>query len=277
MKHNFFERQENRINYALDQVIKNKKESDSLYNTSQKMAKCIPMGQPIQIGHYSEKGDRNFRNKIWSLHGKSIQKQETADYYVRKAQTIANNTAISSDNPDALQLLRDKLKGLEDHQAFMKAANKFIKANNETGFLSLQNATQEQWTRLRTPIHPYGMGYQSFEITNNGACIRNVKKRIEDMEKLANRQPVDMVINGVRLFENQEANRIQLFFKGKPEKSIRIKLRKEGFIWCGSEIAWQKKITTWAIYTGKLFLESLAEQTPGIIVRDDETILESTK
>lgn len=71
---------------------KAKKRSDSLYNTASDMASVIPMGQPILIGHHSEKRDRNYRERIHNTMGKSIREQQKADYYKEKVE-IAERTA----------------------------------------------------------------------------------------------------------------------------------------------------------------------------------------
>lgn len=76
MKHDFNERKENRINYAKVQAAKNEKESDRLYSSATDMASVIPMGQPILIGHHSEKRDRRYREKIHDTMGRSVDKQK---------------------------------------------------------------------------------------------------------------------------------------------------------------------------------------------------------
>lgn len=41
-------------------------ESVERYNAASKMAEVIPFGQPILVGHHSERRDRNYRSKISS-------------------------------------------------------------------------------------------------------------------------------------------------------------------------------------------------------------------
>jgi hypothetical protein len=66
--------------------------SDQLFDRAKKMASVIPFGQPILVGHHSEKGDRNCRDKIHNTFGKAFEEQDKADYYSGKAQT-ARETA----------------------------------------------------------------------------------------------------------------------------------------------------------------------------------------
>ncbi|CAL1519136.1 DUF3560 domain-containing protein [Chitinophaga sp. MM2321] len=61
--------------------------SDDLYRKAKDMAAVIPFGQPIHIGHHSEKRDRNYRDKIHNTFGKSFAEAEKAEHYNSKAET----------------------------------------------------------------------------------------------------------------------------------------------------------------------------------------------
>ncbi len=60
--------------------------SDELYNSAKDMASVIPFGQPILVGHHSEKRDRNYRAKIEAKFGKAFAEQDKATYYTSKAE-----------------------------------------------------------------------------------------------------------------------------------------------------------------------------------------------
>ena len=60
--------------------------SDELYNSAKDMASVIPFGQPILVGHHSEKRDRNYRAKIDAKFGKAFAEQDKAAYYTNKAE-----------------------------------------------------------------------------------------------------------------------------------------------------------------------------------------------
>jgi len=258
MKHNYHERKENRIQFALDQAAKHKQLSNDFYVRSSEMASFIPFGQPILIGHHSEKSDRNYRNRIHNLMGKSVKAQDTADYYEDKAASIQNNTAIFSDNPDALQLLIEKRDRLLKNQEFMKAANKCIRKGDKAGFLSLEGGTAALWDEINAAGRFGGKGYARFELSNNNQTISTVKKRIAFLESQAARPAVDKLIQGIRLVENREANRLQIYFGCKPSDEVRAKLRHLSFIYCYSESAWQTRINNWNYHRAKEFLESLS-------------------
>jgi len=260
MKHDFHQRKQHRIAHAENQASKNEELSNQLYLKSTEMASVIPMGQPILVGHHSEKRDRNYRDKIHNTMGKSVAAGEKAVYYAEKAQTIQSNDAIFSDDPDALQKLEEKLKGLKDNQDFMKSANKLIRKGDKEGFLRLPKATAGMWDQLNVPGW-WGKGFAGFSLTNNNANIKRVEQRILVLKNQEAKATVDINVNGVRILENREANRLQLFFDGKPAAEVIKQLKQHGFRWCRSEVAWQRHISNNALYWGKLIAESVSAST----------------
>lgn len=257
MKHNFEERKQNRIDHANEQAAKNEQKAAALYNQAKKMASAIPFGQPILVGHHSEQRDRNYRNKIHNTFGKSFEAQDKAAYYENKAEAIENNNAIFSDDPQAIEKLKAKLKSLQDAQEFMVSANKCIKKQDKITFLQLPFATEKIWEQLNTPDYLNRMGFASYSLQNNNANINRLKKRIVELEKKASKTTTETEINGVRLVENTEVNRVQLFFTGIPAEEIRKKLKQHGFRWCRSEMAWQRHLNPGAVYIAHNLLQSL--------------------
>jgi hypothetical protein len=52
----------------------------------------------------------------------------------------------------------------------------------------------------------------------------------------------ETIIAGVRVVENFDENRLQLFFDGKPSEDIRARLKSRGFKWAPSQGAWQRQL-----------------------------------
>ena len=72
-----------------------KRKSDNYYKTSHDLVKDIPLGQPILVGHHSEKAHRNILEKSWNAMGKSVEESKKAEsyneraaYWEKKADTI---------------------------------------------------------------------------------------------------------------------------------------------------------------------------------------------
>ena len=47
---------------------------------------------------------------------------------------------------------------------------------------------------------------------------------------------------------NTEANRLQIFFDGKPDEATRTELKSNGFRWSPKAEAWQRQLTNNAYY-----------------------------
>lgn len=256
MKNNFEERKERRIENAKQMAIKNQKLSEQLHAKAKQMSSVIPFGQPILVGHHSEKSDRRYRDKIHNTFGKSFEAAEKADYYDEKAKNIENNTAISSDDPHAITKLKEKLTNLEKLQSFMKAANKCIRTKNKDAFLKLEYGSEESWQKLNTPDYLNRLGFPSYALTNNMANIRRINKRVQQLEKLESLTTTEITIGDNRIVANVEANRVQIFFPAKPEESIRHQLKQNGFRWSPSEGAWQRHLSSYAFHIAKEMIKS---------------------
>lgn len=251
MKHNFHERKQNRIDHAKKQAKKNEELSDSLFTKASQMASIIPMGQPILVGHHSEKSDRNYRKKIHNTFGKAIEAEDKAKYYQDKAETIESNDAISSDDPDALARLKEKLASLERNQVFMKVANQCLRKKDKAGFLKLEMATEEMWEELNGPNE---FGFPHYKFSNNSAEIRRIKDRIAQLEKIQALETKEMRVGDAAIVINVEANRVQILFDSIPPEEMRKKLKSNGLRWSPSQGAWQRHITNYAIYIAKQLL-----------------------
>ena len=105
---NFHEKREHQIAKCQELAEKRAIEAQELYDRAHSMADAIPFGQPILIGHHSEKRDRNFRDRIGRTFERATETAEKAKHYAEKADRLENNTAISSDDPDAIGALREK-------------------------------------------------------------------------------------------------------------------------------------------------------------------------
>lgn len=260
MKHDFEQRKQNRIDHAKKQAVKNEKKSDDLYQQAKKMASAIPFGQPILVGHHSEKADRRYRDKIHNTYGKAFEASDKAKYYEGKAESIESNQAISSDDPQALEKLKKELSNLQANQEFMKAANKCIKKKDMEAFLKLPFATTELWEQISKPDRWNQVGFASYSLRNNNSNIARLKNRIAELERIANLQTDEITFHGVRVVQNVEANRLQLFFPGRLSKEDYKKVRQAGFIWCRSEQAFQRLLKPYAFSSAKYLLQHLYQE-----------------
>lgn len=256
MKTNFEERRQNRLEAYKRLAQKNEQKSADSYQFAKKIGSFIPMGQPILVGHHSESRHRRDLAKIDNAMRASIEADEKAAYYEGKAKHIEADRAIYSDDPNGLEKLREKLARLLANQETMKAVNKIVKSKAheaEKVELIVRDGllTEQQAIEILKPDFCGRVGFPSYALSNNNGVIANTRKRIEQLEKLESKQTSEQEINGVRIVENIEANRLQMFFDGKPSDEVRTKLKRSGFRWSPSEGAWQRHISNHAMYEAR--------------------------
>jgi hypothetical protein len=227
----------------------------------------IPMGQPILVGHHSERHHRNHIEQIDNNMRKSIDSDKKADYYDDRAKSAASNTAISSDNPDAVRELRKKIERLEKEQQLYKAVNKIClnkKLSDVDKVEKLLDLNFKDHTALEfvTGALNYGRpGVPKYVLTKNNANIRTAKKRLEQIQKVAALQYEEMdYADGTKIILDPDKNRIQIVFTGKPSDDIRTELKSNGFKWSPNEGAWQRMISNSASYHAKRIVSSMQIQ-----------------
>lgn len=255
------ERMEAKRERYLDLADKNRTASTAAFQRSHDMASVIPFGQPILIGHHSEKRDRNYRERISNTMRKSCELQNKADYYESKAARVGTG-GISSDDPDAVTKLQKKLANLEKSQETMKACNKIIKkySDEETRVSELMKVgiTEAQAREVLRPDCFGGIGFASYALQNNNAEIRRIRGRIDDLNKI--KKNIEFTQEEYESFSYQvdnEENRIMFIFPGKPDEEIRTVLKRNAFKYSPTRNAWVRKITNNALYDARTVKEKL--------------------
>lgn len=210
-RQDYEEKKENRIERLNEAAEKASKQSDAYAQRSHDLVKDIPFGQPNINGSLT-----GTLNKSRSAMDSSIKSDEKSTYYVEKAEAAQNNRAISSDDPQAIEKLKEKLEKLETKRTEIKEFNKKARKNG---------TEQSPW---------YALPYLSKD-------IKAVKERIEKLEKLDSIQvSADIEFDGGTIVENTDINRVQIIFDSKPAQEIIDKLKNNGFHWSPSEKAWQR-------------------------------------
>ena len=239
-----------------------RREGQARIDSGMTRLRAIPFGQPILIGHYSEQRDRNYRRKAIAAVDKGFALQKEATDTARRAEAVGTG-GVSSDDPEAVKKLREQLEPLEKLQAVMVAANKVVRRFKEPSAEAIAAAVaagvpERKAAELWQPDFCGRIGFASYQLTNNSANIRRIKQRIEAL----GRRPTEdreQTIGEVRLVENAEANRVQLFFPGKPSAEARRILKTWGFRWSPSEGAWQRQLHTRAVWCAQEALKEIGK------------------
>lgn len=247
------EKKQRRIEYYESKSAQAAARSSELCNQSCEMISAIPLGQPILVGHHSESRDRNYRNRASNKMGQSIKESEKAEYYAYKAEAAALNNSISSDDPEALQKLKEKLAALQDNQEEMKKANAYYRKHKTMkGYPGVSDIEAASLDEKIKDSYLGEQPYPSCRLTNNNANMRRIKGRIKALEAKSNISSDDgWEFDGGHVEMNVEYNRIQIFFDDKPDEEIRTELKRHGFRWAPSVKAWQRQLNSNGIFAAK--------------------------
>jgi len=255
------ERKENRINSLAERAVKAKLESDQYVQKSINAGRGIEFGQPILVGHHSEKRHRAAIAKIDSAMQKAVAANDKSDYYQDKAEAAASNNSISGDDPEAVNLYKEKLAKLEAAREQMKAANAYWRKHKTMkGYPGMPDtAAAEIDERMKTAYSwaQKSGPFESWRLSNNNAEIRRIKEKLETLENLDGMAAEIIKFPGGEMRVSIDINRVQFIFDGKPSDDVRSLLKHNGFRWAPSEGAWQRQRTQIAVRIAKSLISKL--------------------
>jgi DNA repair exonuclease SbcCD ATPase subunit len=259
MKSNFEEKRQARIEGLREKANKHSVLSNERINSQNIKTLTGMMGEPIKIGHHSQRRHERLIEKADNDMRKAVEHANTAEEYQRRAEAAENNNAIFSDDPDAIKKLKEKLEGLETAHSKMKSLNaKYRKAK---GDIDKMDVSEDDKTALRQARKDnermYGgrmefIPYRSYALQNSNAEINRIKKRIKKLEAQSADETTEIVIGEVKIKDNVEDNRVQIFFPDKPNAEVISRLKRYGgFRWARSIEAWQRHRSARALYLAK--------------------------
>lgn len=209
-----------------------------------------PMGEPIKVGHHSERRHRKHFDVMDRKMGNAVELSRAAETAACTADRKV--TEISSDDPDAVPALEARIARLREKQGGMKrvnAAYRAFKKKPESLEASGLSDAEKELVRTWQPTYGYEKApVPAYELQNNLANIKRLEGRLAELKVVSTRVDVEREVGGVRIVANAEANRLQLFFPGKPENDIRSELKRQAFRWAPSVGAWQRQLNRNAVY-----------------------------
>jgi hypothetical protein len=231
-------------------LAKKAMERSDLYENSRKsISDFIPLGQPILIGHHSERRHRRDIERMHRYTEKSIEEYEKAKHYENRAVSAESNNSISSDDPDACDKLQAKIEGAEKLQNIMRSANKIYRKGNTPENIASLVALGLSETQAKagfTPDFCGRIGFADYQLSNNNANISRMKKRLESLSRKPTESKETEMENGIKIVENSYENRVQIFFPGIPLINIRTFLKSHGFHWSKFNGCWQRMQSRYA-------------------------------
>lgn len=164
----------------------NEAKSNARYEQVTKIGDMIPMGQPILVGHHSERRHRRDIERMHNGMSASVELDRKAQAQARSADEIERQAeaAIYDDDPDAIERLIEKIEKLEARREAMKAANAKHRKENRAALKEMS---------------PYERGqaipYPSYSLSNLGGNISRCKERLARLQREKVSGPRDRLIS----------------------------------------------------------------------------------
>jgi hypothetical protein len=150
-----------------------------------------------------------------------------------------------SDDGDAVHVLRSEREALERRRQVMALANRIIRRHRGSDdalreLVALEGIDADAARRLLTPDLLLRVGFTPAAFARNAREIRRLADRIAELERLREQPREEWRLDGLRVVDSVEADRLQLFFESRPDATVRRRLRARGFLWAPSLQAWQR-------------------------------------
>lgn len=183
------ERREARAARLEEWAAKRAGQSDGMHDAARAHTAQIPFGQPILVGHHSEKRHRNAISRGWDAMGRAVENDQKAASMADRAANIRAQAAgaIYTDDDDAAERLTEKIEKLTAQRDAWKAANAAYRKEHKEELKGLTAWAKSE----RLPV----AGYQ---ITNQTANIGRLKQRLAGLDQARARQATDRVITARR-------------------------------------------------------------------------------
>ena len=236
------ERMEVRLEKRRDWAKSRERKSEAAFETSSRAVDGIPFGQPILVGHHSEKRHRAALDKSWNALGKSVEHHKMAEHHEQKADGIERQleTSIFSDDPDAVEALTAKADAIDAARERCKAINAaYRKQTGEPGarLLALVKAgTMTEAEALDVArlfsLCPYEkQPYPGYHLTNMGATSRKARERIEEIQRRGRFAEKVNAVGGLLIQRRPDMGRCLVTFSEKPAREILDALRSADYRW----------------------------------------------
>lgn len=147
--------------------------ANAAHAQSRAIGDLIPFGQPILVGHHSQRRHERDIARIDRAMRASVEGSQKADGMRSRADNIeaAADRAIYDDDPDAIERLTARIAQIERRRDEMKDRNARYRSEHKA--------------ELRD-LHPYErnqrMPHPAYEVTNLTANIGRLRKRLEHLQ-----------------------------------------------------------------------------------------------
>lgn len=183
------ERRERKLQKLQEWAAARKAKEAAAIESAHRISDGIPLGQPILVGHHSERHARRDCARITGAYEKAHEHHTIAARHADKAATIRQQLeqSIYSDDADAVERLQEKIAAMEAERARIVAYNKSCRAGQRD--CSLLDEKQKKSLILLVKHCPEQLGKNgampAYVCANLSGNIARARKRLPELQARA--------------------------------------------------------------------------------------------
>lgn len=241
------EKQERRREYLEAKADNLDREAESRFKRGSALLGAMN-GQPILIGHHSEKRHRSDIKKMDRDMQKGSEAHKEAKDLRRKAAAVGSG-GISSDDENALDKVQSRIEKKERDRDQMKKVNTLYRKRDAAGLEALGLNIERLDAKIADAYSWEKAPFPKWQVSNLTASIRNDKKRLDELQAMDERAPGGELAAGVsdgiafRFVDDKEENRVICYFDSKPSRRALDLLKTWGWRYSPTRNAHVRKTT----------------------------------
>lgn len=226
------ERLEARLERRRAWAANRERQAEQAFTRAHAIADQIPLGQPILVGHHSERRARRDQDRIHSAMSAGVAASKIAAHHEAKAAGLADQLARSvfADDPDAIEALEERIARLEEDLARKKQANAAFRATKGApGWAAVAGLSERVETTAAEMMRQCPWIRLPFDPTNDRATVRRLRQRLDEIRTRQARQQAVEEAGGTLVTVAGAYALVQ--FAERPDDETLAALRAAGYTW----------------------------------------------
>lgn len=203
---------------------------------------------------------------------RSEERNAYLDKFLKRAKNKLHPKTVT-DQDDPVQFYQNKIDELEQLRDMMKSINKIIRSKRLSEEQKIEQIMAKGLPRQRAeellkPDFAGRIGFAPYQLQNLGARIRDSRKHmeraiVEQTQRVDDDRETRFDDLDLTVYENTDADRLQLIFDNIPTPEMRQKLKSNGWRWSPRNKAWQRKLNINSYYSLERTLGISKDQLTG--------------
>jgi hypothetical protein len=224
------EKLERRLERRREWATARDRDANARFNNAARAVDGIPPGQPILVGHHSERHHRAALDRHDTNMRKGVEAADMASRHRSAAGGLADalDRSIFSDDEDAISRLEERIAEREAERSRLKAYNASARAAAKRGGTIGDTELLDEAQRaslLSVARHaPYqlrkGGQFPSYALTNLGKSIKADRDRIATIKARVAKIERAWAAGGVLIERSHENNWVTVTFAEKPDREV---------------------------------------------------------